>query len=242
MTAGTSADCEGKGGIRMKKYVKKLISLVLAGTMVLSSATIVFGAAAPTKIAISGSLKTMVKGQKADLDSRITPAKSRVKDSNIVWTSSDPKVVKVLDKYDDDTEIKALKTGKATITVSIKGTNLKAAREITVKEVSTTSSSSYSKKIEGYKSDLKAVYNSIKATTPAKSYKDRYAQVRSFEKKIDKIEDKLDTLEDRIEAQYKAGKLTRSQFRKLENKLEAVEDYASDVEDYLEDRFGDFDD
>lgn len=231
-----------KGGIGMKKCLKKLISLVLTGTMVLASATVVFGAAAPTKIAVSGAPKTMIKGQKADLDSRITPANAYVRDSRIVWNSSDSKVIKVLDKYDDDTEIKALKAGKATITVSVKGTNLKAQKEITVKEAATTSSSSYAKKIAAYKSDLKAILKSIKSTAPAGNADDKYDQVRKFEKKIDKIEDKLDTLEERIEAQYRAGKLSRSQFRKLENKLEAAEDYASDIEDYLEDKFGDFDD
>lgn len=129
----------------MRNNAKKLFPLLLTFIMLLSL-SVTASAAAAKKISITGTLKTMVVGQKNELDTKITPKSAKVRDKNIVWTSSNPKVIRILENYDDETEIKALKAGTATITVSIGGTNLKASKKITVKNSSAVSVSSYTKK------------------------------------------------------------------------------------------------
>lgn len=224
----------------MKNNTKKLIPLILAAIMALSMSVTV-SAATAKKIAIKGTLSTMIVGQKNELESKITPGNAKVRDRNIVWTSSNPKVIKILENYDDETEIKALKAGTATITVSIKGTKLKATRKITVKKASTISVSSYKKKITTYTGNLKTIYNNIKKATVKSGYTARRKQAKTYENKIEAVEDKLDELEDTVKSLYRSGKITYNQYKTLKSKLKSADRYASRVEDYLEDKFGDFD-
>lgn len=226
----------------MKRTIRKFISILLAAVMTLSMATVATAAPAPTKISIKGSLKTMYVGQTYELDSKIQPYDDVVKDKNIIWSSSNSKVLKVLKTRDDDTDVKALKAGKATITVRIKGTKLKATRTITVKAKKTTSVSSYEKKINSYNTELKAIEKKISSASVSSNYKTRKKTAQSFERQIEKIEDKLDALEDTIENKYESGKLSRSNYKSLERKIEKAEDYASRIEDKLEKKFGDYDD
>lgn len=225
----------------MRNYVKGAVLYILA-VMIALSLSFTALAASPKKIAIRESLSRMTVGQKAELDSKITPAGAKVRDKKIVWTSSNPKVIRVLEKYDDDTEIKALKEGTATITVRIKGTSWKASRKITVTKGTQASASSYEKKIKKYQAELKEIESSMKKASAKSGYQARRQQAAAYDAKIEKIEDKLDDLEDAIERLYDTGGLSGSQYKKLERRLEEAEDYASELEDYLEDKFGDFDD
>lgn len=224
----------------MKNNAKKLIPLLLTFIMLLSL-SVTASAAAAKKISITGSLKTMVVGQKKELDTKITPKRAKVRDRNIVWTSSNPKVIRILENYDDETEIKALKAGTATITVSIKGTNLKASRKITVKNSSAASVSSYTKKISSCTDSLKDIYNSIKKAAVKSGYSAARRQAQTYENKLEKIEDQLDELEDTIKSLYRSGKFTASQYNSLKKKLKSADRYADKAEDYLEGKFGDFD-
>lgn len=226
----------------MKKITKKIISLLLATVMALSMATVAYAAPAPTKISIKGSVKTMYVGQTYELDSRIRPYDDVVRDKNIIWSSSNSKVLKVLEKRDDDTKVKALKAGKATITVKIKGTKLKATRVITVKKNKKSSISSYEKKITTYNTQLKNILKKIRSAAVSSNYQSRMRTALDFKRQIDGVENKLEALEDTIEYKYDSGKISRSQYRSLERKIDKVDDYASDIEDELEYKFGDFDD
>lgn len=226
----------------MRKLLKALLSVTLATVMALSMAMVASAAPAPTKISIKGSLKTMYVGQTYELDSRIRPYDDVVRDNRIIWTSSNPKVLKVLKKRDDDTKVKALKAGTATITVKIKGTTLKATRKITVKQNKKNTISSYEKKIKGYQSSLETIKSNIRKATVSRDYRARMRAALDFKRQIEKIEDKLDSLEDTIEYKYDSGKITWKQYRSLEKKIDKVDDYASDIEDELEYKFGDFDD
>ena len=73
---------------------KKLIAGLLVFTMMLSTAVPVMAAAKAKKIAIEGK-RTVTVGGTIELDSVITPKKAKVKDRNIIWTSSKPSVAKV---------------------------------------------------------------------------------------------------------------------------------------------------
>lgn len=226
----------------MKRKMSKMLALLLAVIMAMSTATMVSAKSLATSISIKGSVKTIYVGQVKEFDSRIRPAYVDIPDRNIIWSSSNSKVLKVLEKKDDDTKVKALKSGTATLTVKIKGTNIKASRTITVKKNKTTSVSSYEKKITGYKNSLKTIFKDMRAEKAEAGYSARYQQVRAFEKRIDKIDNKLDALEDTIEYKYDSGKISNKQYRSLEKKIDSVENYMDDMEDYLEDKFGDFDD
>lgn len=215
---------------------KKLIAGLLVFTMMLTTAMPAMAAPKAKKIDIKGK-KTVTVGSTIELDSVITPKRAKVKDRNIIWTSSKPSVARVLEKRDDDTEIKGMKAGTAKITVKIKGTSIKRTCKITVKKATKTSTDAAVKKIDAYKSDAKALKTQISKTKLADTSKKRKSQYRSLEKKIDAIDDKLDKLEDTWEDKYEDGKITRSQYRSLEKKIEAVEDYLDDLEDYLEEKF-----
>lgn len=215
---------------------KKLIAGLLVFTMMVSTAMPVMAATKAKQIAITGK-KTVTVGSTIELDSVITPKKAKIKDSNIIWSSSKPSVAKVLEKRDDDTKIKGMKAGTATITVQIKGTSIKKTCKITVKKATKTSTDAAVKKINTYKAEAKSLKSQISKTKLAQTSQKRKSQYRSLEKKIDKIEDKLDKLEDTWEDKYEDGKITKSQYRSLEKKIEAVEDYLEDLEDYLDEKF-----
>lgn len=224
---------------------KRLTAAILTLVMSLSLALPAAAATKPTSISITGK-KTVYVGKKIELDSKISPKKAKVKDSKIVWTSSKPSVAKVLDKKDDDTEIKGMKAGTATITVKIKGTNIKATHKVTVKKAKTTSSTSTAsdeKKIKTYKEEAVALKKEISNTKLAATKAERKTQYRKLENKIDKIENKLDKIEEKWEDKWEDGKVSRSTYRSMEKKVEAVEEYLDTLEDYLEEKFNyEFDD
>lgn len=215
---------------------KKLIAGLLVFTMMLTTAMPAMAAPKAKKIDIKGK-KTVTVGSTIELDSVITPKRAKIKDRNIIWTSSKPSVAKVLDKKDDDTEIKGMKAGTATITVKIKGTSIKKTCKITVKKAKKTSIDAAVKKIDAYEEEAEALETKINETELAETRGKRKRQYRSLEGKIEAIDDKLDRLEDTWEDKYEDGKITRSQYRSLEKKIEAVEDYLDDLEDYLEEKF-----
>lgn len=196
-------------------------------------------------IDIETNKKTLKIGQKLEMDAEIYPDSARVKDRNILWSSSKPNVVKILRNRDDETKVKALKTGTARITVRIRGTKIKDTVKITVKKKTSKSSSTstYTKKISAYKNDVKAYEKSITSLKPAATYKERRTQYYSWEKKLDKISDKLDLLDDQLEDKCRDGKLSWSTYRSLEKKIDKVENYIDVVEDLLDKVFDyEFDD
>lgn len=216
---------------------KKLIAGLLAFAVMASTSLPALAASRATGISIKGK-KTVTVGSTIELDSVITPKNAKVKDSNIIWSSSKPSVAKVLEKRDDDTKIKGMKAGTATITVKVKGTSLKKKFKITVKKASnTTSTSAAEKKIETYKEEAKALKAQIGSIQLAETMEQRRTQYHTYEAKIEAIERKLDKLEDTWEDKYESGKITRSQYRSLEKKIDAAEDYLDEVEDYLDLKF-----
>lgn len=216
---------------------KKLMASLLIFALMITTAMPAMAAPKAKKIAIKGK-KTVTVGSTIELDSVITPKKAKVKDYNIIWKSSKPSVARVLDKRDDDTKIEGRKAGTATITVSIKGTSLKAKCKITVKKANNKAEISKAKKtIDSYKKDAKKLKAEIKNLRLGKTYKERRTQYRKYENKIDKIDDKLDRLEDKWEDKYDAGKISYSQYESLEEKIEGVEEYLEQLEEYLEEKF-----
>lgn len=61
-----------------------------------------------------------------------------------------------------------------------------------------------------------------------------------FEQKtaLDTLDRELDTYEDNLEAQYRQGTLSYTDFRKQDREIEKLEDSLDDAEDRLENRFG----
>lgn len=217
----------------MKK--KKYLSVLLATVLVVVMTVPVMADIGVNSISITGS-KTVYVGNTIELDSHISPGYLDLKDSQYTWSSSKPSVAKVLVKNDDDTRIKGVKTGTATITVTINGTNLKATYKVTVKKAK-VSTSSAKKKIKTYKKKAKAIKAAIKNLKRASTYAGRRTQYYKYVKKIDSIENKLERLEDTWESKYKRGKISHSQYRSIERKVEQVENYLENVENYLEQKF-----
>lgn len=221
---------------------KKLIAGLLVFTMAVSSVMPVMAAPKAKKIAIKGK-KTVTVGKTIELDSVITPKKAKIKDRNIIWTSSKPSVAKVLEKRDDDTKIKGMKAGTATITVRIKGTSIKKKYKITVKKApksTAKTSSSYAaaeKSISTYSKEAKALKKEISKIQLADTFEQRRIQYHNYERKIEAIEKKLDRLDDKWEDKWEDGKISHSKYRKLESKIDKVEDYLDGLEDYLEQKF-----
>ena len=220
---------------------KKLMAGLLVFTMIVSSAMPVMAATRAKRIYIEGK-KTVTVGGIIELDSEIGPRGAKVSDRNIIWTSSKPSVAKVLEKRDDDTKIKGMKAGTATITVRIKGTSIKKKCKITVKKASKKATADVNaaiKKINQYKADAKALKTQIANIQLASTYQQRRVQYHTYENKIDAIDEKIGRIEDKWEDKYDYGKVTYSQYRKVEKKAEAAEDYLETVEDYLEYKFND---
>ena len=205
---------------------KKLMAGLLVFTMIVSSAMPVMAATRAKRIYIEGK-KTVTVGGIIELDSEIGPRGAKVSDRNIIWTSSKPSVAKVLEKRDDDTKIKGMKAGTATITVRIKGTSKKATADV----------NAAIKKINQYKADAKALKTQIANIQLAATYQQRRVQYHTYENKIDAIDEKIGRIEDKWEDKYDYGKVSYSQYRKVERKAEAAEDYLETVEDYLEYKF-----
>ena len=216
-----------------KKLLAGLATFLLAVVLVVP----VTAAVKPSGISIKGK-KTVTVGKTIELDSVITPKKAKVKDRNIIWSSSKPSVAKVLENKDDDTEIKGMKAGTATITVKIKGTKLKGTYKVTVKKAQKSSSgaSADKKKIAAYKADAKALKKKISKVKLASTRKERKKQYRKYEKQIDAIEKKLDKIEDKWEDKWEDGKISRSAYRSMERSVELAEDYLDTVEEYLEEK------
>ena len=140
---------------------KKLIAGLLTFAVMASTAMPALAAPKATGISVKGK-KTVIVGGTIELDSVITPKRAKVRDHDIIWSSSKPSVAKVLDKRDDDTKIRGVKAGTATITVKVKGTSLKKKFKITVKKASkTTSTSAAETKIETYTQEAKALKTQI---------------------------------------------------------------------------------
>ncbi len=218
---------------------KRLMAGLLVFTMIISSAMPVMAAPRARKIYIEGK-RTVTVGSTIKLDSEIRPDEAEVRDRNIIWTSSKPSVAKVLKKRDDDTKIKGMKAGTATITVRIKGTSIKKKCKITVKKASKKTTADLNaaiKKIDQYKADAKALKTQISNIQLSETFQQRRTQYHTYKNKIDAIDDKLGRLEDKWEDKYDYGKITYSKYRKVEKKVEAVEDYLETVEDYLEQKF-----
>lgn len=216
----------------------KLLATILAMTMAFSLSLPTAAATKAKNITITGK-KTVYVGKKIELDTTISPKKAKIKDSKIIWSSSNPSVAKVLENKDDDTKIKGLKAGTAVITVKIKGTKISDTHKVTVKKAktSTTGTSSDEKKLETYKKSAQNLAKEIKETKLASTAKERRTQYKNFEKKLDKIENQLDKIEDKWEEQWENGKISRKTYRAMEKKVEAVEEYLDTVEDLLEEKF-----
>ena len=217
---------------------KKRLSTLLCITAV--SLLIGMTAAAAPKaesISIEDSKRVLRVGQKLKLDSEILPDEAEVRDRNIIWTSSNPKVLRVLEKRDDDTKIKALKAGKAKITVRIKGTKLSASRTFTVKKKTNSSASDLKSKVH-QKIDAQAAkaakYEAeISSLQLPTDFTERRVLYYTWENKLDKVSNALDVIEDDIEDDYHAGKISRAVYRSLDRKTESAEDYVDEVEDIL---------
>lgn len=209
--------------------------------------TMILPASAATKadrIAIEGK-KSVTVGKTIELDSEIYPDEVEVRDSDIIWTSSKPSVAKILRKNDDDTKLRGVKAGTTTITVRIKGTDIKATKKVTVKKAtgSSSSQSTDKTKLTKYKKKAKNIKTEIKKVTLASTFEGRRTQYNNFENRLDAIGNKLDTMEDKWEDKYDRGEIGRTTYRSMEKEIEKVEDYLEKVEDYLEKKFNyEFDD
>lgn len=226
----------------MKNKILTGLFLIGCTTMMLGNESI--AAENSTKISIKAEASTVNVGKTLDLDSRIRPKTVKIKDRNIVWTSSNSKVAKVLDKYDDDTKIKGIKNGTATITVKIKNTSIKATRKITVKKPKkATGTSAYEKKITTYTKEAEAIYKEITDTTLAASFMERTTQYYHLTGELEELENKIDRLDDDMENDYRDEKLTQKQYRDLERSLDNLDNYLDTVDSYLERKFNyEFDD
>ena len=58
---------------------------------------------------------------------------------------------------------------------------------------------------------------------------------------LDALDDEIDALEDAIERDYKAGKLTGSEYRDLNKQLDKVDDRVDDLDDWYDDDWDDDD-
>lgn len=114
----------GEGTAKVKIYFAGYESKALTKTITVKGGKVVKAKA----IKLNKKKVTLKVGNKIKLKTTITPKKATQK--SLQWSSSNKKIVKVSKKG----TIKALKKGKATITVKIKGTNKKAKCIVTVKK------------------------------------------------------------------------------------------------------------
>lgn len=214
---------------------KNYLSILLAIVFVLAMTVPAMATTGVTGITITGS-KTVYVGNTIELDSHISPGYLDLADSKYTWSSSKTSVAKVLVKHNDDTKIKGVKAGKATITVTIKGTNIKATYKVTVKKAK-VSTSSATKKIKKYKKSAKTIKRDIKKVKLASTYAGRRTQYYKFIGRMKSLENKLERLEDKWETKYETGKISHAKYKTIEQKIEQVENYLDTVEDYLDRKF-----
>lgn len=220
----------------MKK--RNFLALMLVVVLTLIMCVSIFAVTGIKSISISGK-KTVYVGKTVELDSDIFPDYMDVEDRNIVWSSSNSKVAKVLQKNDDDTKIKGMKAGKATITVRVKGTKIKAVYKITVKK-SKKSKGAFSKAkktLYSYKNKAKTIKEDINKLVLAVSVTDRRQQYGAFERRISALEQKLERMDEQWEDKYDFGKISRKSYRAIENKIESIENYLDRIEEYLDEKF-----
>lgn len=218
--------------------LKKSIGVMLAAVCLVSTIPIAAVHAdsrkvTPTSIQITGTKNKIAVGSKLDLDAKLTPRNAE--DDYVMWTSSNSSVAKVLDKYDDDTEIKGIKAGTAVITASVKGTNLKDTYQVTVVEKTTETVASTDKKLEAVKNSISALETEIEKIKVPSGRSARKATYRTYEKKLDAIDKKLDAYEDDYEDMYRAGKISKSVLKAKKRVIDRLEDRLDDLEDLLED-------
>lgn len=227
----------------LKMTKKNFLSVLLTIVLTLVMAVPALAATDVQSVTITGN-KTVYVGNTIELDSHISPGNLDLRDSEYTWSSSNSSIAKVLIKNDDDTKIKGVKAGTATITVKINGTNVKASYKITVKKAKKSVSTSTAKaKIKKYKKNAKKIKKNIKKLKLASTYTSRKKQYYQFVKKIKNIENKLDRLDNNWERKYESGKISYSKYKSIESKVEQAEDYLEVVEDYLDMKFSyEFDD
>lgn len=74
----------------------------------------------------------------------------------------------------------------------------------------------------------------VKEAVPSDSVQDQQMQFYEFKGEIDLAEKDLEILEDDLEAQYKAGTLSRADYQTRDQELDALEDQLDACEDQLE--------
>lgn len=196
----------------------------------------------PKTITISGS-KTVEVGEEIDLKAKVLPTNAVFDEDDIKWTSSKSSVARVMDTYGDDTEIKGVKAGEATITARIMNTNVKATYKVTVQDTSkpavddSTIKTSMEKEIANVQKQAEQLNKDIEAVVLGNSYMERRKQYYNFDHQLDRIDDQLDTLEDRVESYWERGNIDYDTAYYLEQKLDAAEEYLDTVEDALEWKF-----
>lgn len=223
---------------------KNLSVLLISALITLSMAVPVLGVTGAQSVVITGE-KTVSKGKTIELDSVIFPDYADVPDYQIVWSSSNSKVAKVLRKNDDETRIKGMKAGKATITVKISGTNLKASCKVTVKKAKKKKSGAAAakKKIKSYRTQAKKIKSQINRTTLAANYAQRRSQYFSLEGKLKSVEHKLERIEEQWETKYEFGQVSYKTYRSVEKSINSADYYLETVEHALNQKFNyEFDD
>ncbi len=119
-----------------KNLLSKVVAIAMAGTMMLTPVSVFAGRdVKPTKIdKISSTSKTVDLGKKFEL--KVYTSQYNVEDDYFVWSSSNDNIVAIWDDDNrgDEMEFKALKSGSATVTCKIQGTDVKKTCKVTVKE------------------------------------------------------------------------------------------------------------
>ena len=122
--------------MKIKKLIPVTLAILLSFTFSVSPLSIQADEDDPKPTSIrrlNYKKKTLRTGQKFELEAFARP--SDYDDDQLIWTTSNKKVVKIVsrDRRDDDITVKAVKTGKAKITCRIRGTKKKTCT-ITVKK------------------------------------------------------------------------------------------------------------
>lgn len=169
----------------MCKWKKGMKRFVMALFFVMSLTAVSFVSEAktvkPTGITLNYNVYTLKKGRKLRLKKTIYPSNTSKKKKKVVWSSSKKSVAKV----SKNGVVKARKKGRATITVRIKGTHLKAKCRIIVgtpvKKVSLNKSSASLN--QGKKLQLKATISPKNATTKTVKWKSSNTSVATVSSK-----------------------------------------------------------
>ena len=100
---------------------------------------------------------------------------------------------------------------------------------------------SYVKQIEALDAKADQRQKDVENYKPAKGEHNNKQAWRAIERKLDALDDEIDALEDAIERDYKAGKLTGSEYRDLNKQLDKVDDRVDDLDDWYDDDWDDDD-